>query len=111
MFQSKIQRPAFAVAIILAASLLPAVSAQAQTKPADVAKLLPDPAHRAIFCGIDGGEGSRAYSEAVSKAITGLIEGGGARTAAQAIEQLKGVLCKPAPAAAPQTPAKQAAAG
>lgn len=110
MFHRKIHGRVSAVAIILVASLLPAVSAQAQAKPAEAAKLLPDPAHRAIFCGIDGGEGSRAYSEAVSKAITGLIEGGGARTAAQAIEQLKAALCKPALAPAPQAPAKQAAA-
>lgn len=101
MFQRIVQRPAAAVTITLAASLLPSVSAFAQSKP-DVSKLLPDPAHRAIFCGVDGGEGSRAYSEAVSKAITALIEGAGAKSAAQAIEQLRAALCKPTPGAAPE---------
>jgi hypothetical protein len=93
------------MAIILAASLSPVVTAQAQApaKPVDAAKFIPNPAHRALFCGVDGGEGSRVYSEAVSKAITKLIKTGSAKTPAQAIDQLKEALCKPGAAQAPAT--------
>jgi hypothetical protein len=70
---------------------------QAQKTPVDIKALLPDPTHRAIFCGTDGGDASRAYSEAVSRAITALIDRGAATNPAQSIDLLKKALCQSAP--------------
>lgn len=69
------------------------------TAPLDVKALIADADHRAIFCGIDGGEGSLAFSTAVARAITTVIDRRMAMDPAGAIEVLKQALCaKPAPA-------------
>lgn len=71
--------------------------------PQQLRALLPNPHHQAIFCGVDGGEGSRAYSEALSKALDEILKRGAAKNAGDAIALLKGAVCPPAttPAAKP----------
>lgn len=60
---------------------------------ADAKALLPDPAHRAIFCGDEGTETSAAYSQALAKAIRVQLDQGSATSVPKAIERLQAALC------------------
>lgn len=60
---------------------------------ADVRALLPDPAHRAIFCGAEGTETSAAYSQALAMAIRTQLARGSATSVEKAFDQLHAALC------------------
>jgi hypothetical protein len=91
-----------ASAVARMASVLAAVTccaaSLAQSQPVadeEVRALLPNPAHRPIFCGVDGHEDASAeYSTAVSKAIDKLIAKGAAPNATKAIDLLRSALCQ-----------------
>lgn len=103
-------RPALiaATAAVAAAFVCVAVGANGASAPhqtLDVRTLVPNPDHRAIFCGVDGGEGSQAYSTVVSRAITVVIERRLATNAAGAIEVLQRGLCAKTNSTSTPTPA------
>ena len=91
-------RPALiaSVAAIATAFVGAGVAANGASAPPaafDVKALMPNPDHRAIFCGVDGGEGSLAYSTALARAITAVIERRLDTNAAGAIDVLQRGLC------------------